>query len=281
MRDKKDGNETWSDAVNGLRSKENEVDINSSATARLTEMQVEKAAVTGQQGKRMNWPQSDDADKAPSRWSIGEGGQWVRLNVGGTVFLTTKQTLCREPNSFLCRLCQESHLLSEKDETGAFLIDRDPSYFGAILRYLRHGKLIIDKHVSIEGVLEEAEFYNIASLIKMIREKMEETKANQLQQKHVYRVLQCQEAELAQMVSTMSDSWKFEQLVNVGSPYSYSSEGQAEFLCVVSRELQNKPKFCEVRACSTPQRSDMEEDKESVLSPECIVFQEEERDSRD
>ena len=30
--------------------------------------------------------------------------------------------------------------------------------------------------------------------------------------KNVYRVIQCQETELTQMMSTMSDGWKFEQV---------------------------------------------------------------------
>lgn len=32
--------------------------------------------------------------------------KWIRLNVGGTYFLTTRQTLCRDPRSFLFRLSQ-------------------------------------------------------------------------------------------------------------------------------------------------------------------------------
>lgn len=94
-----------------------------------------------------------------------------------------------------------------------------------------------------EGVLEEAEFYNIGPLIRIIKDRMEEKDytVTQVPPKHVYRVLQCQEEELTQMVSTMSDGWRFEQLVNIGSSYNYGSEDQAEFLCVVSKELHSSP----------------------------------------
>ncbi|XP_049678087.1 BTB/POZ domain-containing protein KCTD17 isoform X1 [Accipiter gentilis] len=180
-------------------------------------------------------------------WDIpspaGTQAKWVKLNVGGTVFLTTRQTLCREQKSFLCRLCQGEELQSDRDETGAYLIDRDPTYFGPILNFLRHGKLVLDKDMAAEGVLEEAEFYNIGPLIRIIKDRLEEKDytVTQVPPKHVYRVLQCQEEELTQMVSTMSDGWRFEQLVNIGSSYNYGNEDQTEFLCVVSKELYNSP----------------------------------------
>ncbi|XP_055786646.1 BTB/POZ domain-containing protein KCTD5-like [Salvelinus fontinalis] len=169
--------------------------------------------------------------------------KWVRLNVGGTYFSTTRQTLCRDPKSFLYRLSQaDPDLDSDKDDTGAYLIDRDPTYFGPVLNYLRHGKLVLNRDLAEEGVLEEAEFYNITSLIKLLKDKIRERDCKTLQApvKHVYRVLQCQEEELTQMVSTMSDGWKFEQLVSIGSSYNYGNEDQSEFLCVVSKELHNQ-----------------------------------------
>lgn len=46
---------------------------------------------------------------------LTQNKQWVKLNVGGTYFLTTKTTLTRDPNSFLYRLVQEdSDLISDK-----------------------------------------------------------------------------------------------------------------------------------------------------------------------
>jgi len=96
---------------------------------------------------------------------------WVLLNVGGKHFMTTRSTLSKE-ESFLCRLCQyEPDLKTDVDEKGAYLIDRDPNYFNVVLNYLRHGKLILENNLVEEGVLEEAEFYNIRPLIELVKEK--------------------------------------------------------------------------------------------------------------
>lgn len=79
------------------------------------------------------------------------------------------------------------------------MIDRDPRYFAPVLNYLRHGKLVLDG-LSEEGVLEEAEFYNVTHLIGLIKECITlRDNRPALDKKRVYRVLQCQENELTQV----------------------------------------------------------------------------------
>ncbi|XP_023298429.2 BTB/POZ domain-containing protein KCTD9 [Lucilia cuprina] len=97
--------------------------------------------------------------------------KWIKLNVGGKVFLTTIWTLVsKEPESMLARMfSQEGAMLpSDQDEQGAYLIDRSPHYFEPIINYLRHGQLIVDQNVSLEGVLEEAKFFGLESLVSQL-----------------------------------------------------------------------------------------------------------------
>jgi len=95
--------------------------------------------------------------------------EWITLNVGGQKFLTCRTTLfLKEPSCMLARMfASEEHRMmpSCQDSTGAYLIDRSPKYFEPILNYLRTGNLIIDPNVNPEGVLEEAKYYGIDSLI--------------------------------------------------------------------------------------------------------------------
>nr|CAD7439876.1 unnamed protein product [Timema bartmani] len=103
-----------------------------------------------------------------------KNSEWVTLNVGGKYFTTSRSTLLtKEPMSMLARMFAEGeggYLMapSNMDRNGAYLIDRSPTYFEPILNYLRNGQLIFDTNVNPEGVLEEARFFGIESLVPQL-----------------------------------------------------------------------------------------------------------------
>ena len=59
---------------------------------------------------------------------------FVRLNVGGKIFLTNSNTLKTEPGSKLANIADSDGI---KDESGAFYIDSCPDLFGIILNWCR------------------------------------------------------------------------------------------------------------------------------------------------
>ena len=65
-----------------------------------------------------------------------------------------------------------------QDEQGAYMLDRNPKYFEPILDYLRTRELIVDPNVSMDGILAEARFFGIQSLMDQIE------KANEKDEKH-------------------------------------------------------------------------------------------------
>ena len=103
---------------------------------------------------------------------------WVKLNVGGQIFQTTRTTLLSEPDSMLANMFSNDHLEPcHRDEQGNYLIDRNPKYFEPLLNYLRNRELVIDPGVNVRGVYQEARYFGIESVIpalkKMLRDHCE------------------------------------------------------------------------------------------------------------
>ncbi|XP_046686231.1 BTB/POZ domain-containing protein KCTD3 [Homalodisca vitripennis] len=93
-------------------------------------------------------------------------GDIVHLNVGGTRFSTSRQTLMWIPDSFFTALLS-GRISSLKDENGAIFIDRDPKLFATILNYLRTRDIDL-RHCDIKTLRHEAEYYGITPLVKRL-----------------------------------------------------------------------------------------------------------------
>uniref|UniRef100_A0A665TG86 BTB/POZ domain-containing protein KCTD3 n=1 Tax=Echeneis naucrates TaxID=173247 RepID=A0A665TG86_ECHNA len=83
-------------------------------------------------------------------------GEIIQLNVGGTRFSTSRQTLMWIPDSFFSRW----------GIVGIF-IDRDPTAFAPILNFLRTKELDL-RGVNISVLRHEAEFYGITPLVRRL-----------------------------------------------------------------------------------------------------------------
>ena len=90
----------------------------------------------------------------------------IHLNVGGTKFSTSRQTLTCIQDSFFTSLLS-GRIPTCRDETGALFIDRDPKLFSIILNFLRTKELDVNG-VDISVLRHEAEFYGVLPLAQRL-----------------------------------------------------------------------------------------------------------------
>ncbi len=113
--------------------------------------------------------------------------RFVKLNVGGKPFLTSRSTLTKATNSVLAKMFSRDGSYtwnSAQDEHGYpifdlnlylsryYLLDHDPEYFKVVLNFLRFDKVLINKNTSMEGVLQSAIFFGIDAMVEQLKEMM-------------------------------------------------------------------------------------------------------------
>jgi len=86
----------------------------------------------------------------------------VDMNVGGTVFETSRSTLVQQSGSFLEAVLSGRHQIS-RDRSSRVFINRDPEYFRTILNFLRNPQTppMPRDSAESEALVKEAAFYGI------------------------------------------------------------------------------------------------------------------------
>ena len=94
---------------------------------------------------------------------------FIKVNVGGTVFTTRRSTLMRVPDVYLARIATgEGAKDEERDEAGNIYVDRDPQHFQYILNWLRDPsapQAWPDNEKDEKGLLHELNFFGLKEYI--------------------------------------------------------------------------------------------------------------------
>ena len=101
---------------------------------------------------------------------------WLKLNVGGTIFETSRSTLTSDCESILARMFEPNSNLppATVTEEGCYQIDACPRGFGVVLNWLRYRSLILGSEVKAEDVLPVADYFGLSEL-RTLLEKQQET----------------------------------------------------------------------------------------------------------
>ena len=92
---------------------------------------------------------------------------WVKLDVGGTKFKTTRGTLTSAPESLLAKMFDPDleRPPAALSGDGYYLIDACPRAFAIILNYLRYHEILLGKEVLPEDVIPVADYFGLPELV--------------------------------------------------------------------------------------------------------------------
>jgi hypothetical protein len=95
--------------------------------------------------------------------------QIIELNVGGSVYCTTINTLLSEKNSFFETLINKK-TEQVKDSNNRYFIDRDGRLFNYVLDYLRNKLSFVppDNLIETNRLKIEAEYYKLDGMVKFL-----------------------------------------------------------------------------------------------------------------
>ncbi|EGT44444.1 hypothetical protein CAEBREN_25218 [Caenorhabditis brenneri] len=98
-------------------------------------------------------------------------GNVIRLDVGGTVFKSTKDTLMKLDGTLKTMLEE-----MDTEQTNGIFIDRSPEHFDTILNFLRDESVDLpDSMEDRKEILREAEYYELDGLVELCKSKIPET----------------------------------------------------------------------------------------------------------
>ncbi|KAK3577459.1 hypothetical protein CHS0354_032310 [Potamilus streckersoni] len=99
----------------------------------------------------------------------------IKLDVGGSIYTTSRLTLTKEADSMLAAMFSGRHEIIEETD-GSVFIDRDGKHFRYILNYLRDGGINIDtlprNRQVLKEIRHEAIYYQLHGLVQQIEKAL-------------------------------------------------------------------------------------------------------------
>ncbi|XP_001603605.6 BTB/POZ domain-containing protein kctd15-like [Nasonia vitripennis] len=99
----------------------------------------------------------------------------VHIDVGGTIYTSSLETLTKYPDSRLAKLFNGSIPIVLDSLKQHYFIDRDGGMFRHILNFMRNSRLLIPENFAdLDLLLEEARYFDIAPMIRQLEQMKKE-----------------------------------------------------------------------------------------------------------